>query len=136
MKTLPSLVSAVFLLLVLSNVYAATSPETVDGAQTIDAKKAKSLYDGGTLFIDVRSDKDWKAGHITNAKHIELKKSFSSSSLAKQAKKDDVIVFYCNGESCLRSSKASAKAVAWGYSKIHYFRLGYPAWKAAGYNTQ
>ena len=112
------------------------SPESVAGATTVDASKAKELFDKGVLFVDVRSDKDWAAGRIPDAVHIELKKVYSEDTLGKEAKKADAVVLYCNGHSCHRSSKASAKAVAWGYSNIYYFRDGFPAWKSAGYPVE
>jgi len=137
MKALTRLIS-LFLFFILSlNAYAEkVSPESISGATTVNATKAKSLFDKGVLFVDVRSNKDWAAGSISKAIHIELKKDFSASSLGKHAKKDSPVVFYCNGTNCLRSSKASAKAVEWGYSKIFYFRNGFPAWKSAGYATK
>ncbi|MFV1982949.1 MAG: rhodanese-like domain-containing protein [Thiohalomonadales bacterium] len=137
MKILISIVSSFLILSFVNNTYAGekVSPESVKGATTVDATKAKSLYDTGVLFVDVRSDKDWAAGRIPKAVHIELKKQFTSESLAKNAKKSDKIVIYCNGPSCLRSSQASAKAVEWGYSKVFYFREGLPAWKVAGYSS-
>jgi len=112
------------------------SPENVDGATTVDAAKAKALFDKGILFIDVRSDKDWGAGRVPDAVHIELKKQYNEASLAKEVKKDQEVVIYCNGPKCLRSSKAAKQAVGWGYSKVYYFREGYPAWKAAGYPVE
>ena len=112
------------------------SPETINGATTVDATKAKELFDKGVLFVDVRKDKDWAAGRIPDAVHIELKKVFSDATLGKEAKKDQPFVLYCNGAGCMRSSKATAKAVSWGYKKVYYFRLGIPAWKAAGYPTE
>jgi rhodanese-related sulfurtransferase len=51
--------------------------------------------------------------------------------MASEFKKDEPIVIYCNGASCMRSSKATAKAVSWGYTKVYYYRDGFPAWKAA-----
>lgn len=112
------------------------SPMTVDGATTISAAEAKSMFDDGVLFVDVRSDKDWNAGRIPGAVHLELKQVFTDESLSNEAGKDEKIVIYCNGESCLRSSKASAKAVGWGFTKIYYFRDGFPAWKSAGYPVE
>ncbi len=108
------------------------SPTSVDGATTIDTAKAKALFDRGVIFVDVRKDKDWSAGRIPDAVHIELKKVLSEKSLSKEVKKDQEVVMYCNGEKCMRSSKASAKAVAWGFGKVYYYRDGFPAWKAAG----
>jgi len=112
------------------------SPETVDGATTIDAAKAKALFDDGVLFIDVRKDKDWAAGRIPDAEHLELKSVFTEESLSQHVKKDDPVVLYCNGASCLRSSVASEKAVGWGFKNVYYFRLGFPEWKAAGYPAE
>ena len=112
------------------------SPINVGGAVTVDAKQAKSLFDRGVVFVDVRNDKDYTAGRIPDAVHIELKKAFNKDSLGKHAKPTDVVVFYCNGHSCLRSSRAAEQAVSWGYSRVHYFRDGFPAWKSAGYPVE
>jgi len=112
------------------------SPETVNGAETIDSAKAKVLFDKGVLFVDVRSDKDWSAGRIPDAIHLNVKTAFNEGSLAKEVKKGEEVVMYCNGESCLRSSKASAMAVGWGFTKVYYYRLGFPAWKSAGYPVE
>jgi len=112
------------------------SPMSVAGAETVDVDKAKALFDQGALFIDVRSDKDWNAGRIPDAVHLELKKVFSEETLGAEAGKGDPVVFYCNGENCLRSSDAAKKAVSWGYTNVYYFRDGFPAWKAAGYPVE
>lgn len=112
------------------------SPTAVTGAVTIDAAKAKTLFDKGVPFVDVRKNSDWDAGRIPGANHVELKKVLSEKSLAKVAPKDKEIVFYCNGTSCMRSSKAAKKAVEWGFKKVYYFRLGFPSWQAAGYPTE
>lgn len=112
------------------------SPEAVTGATTVDAKKAKELFDQGIIFVDVRKDSDWNAGRIPDAIHLDLKTIFNAENLEKEVKKTEPLVMYCNGPKCLRSSKASAKAIEWGFSKIYYFREGYPAWKAEGYPTE
>jgi len=120
----------------MSLVQAADSPETVAGASTVDGAKAKALFDKGAVFVDSRTDKDWGAGRIPGAVHLELSKVFTEASLGAKAKKDQDVVMYCNGVSCLRSSEAAAKAVGWGYKKVHYYRLGFPDWKAAGYPVE
>jgi rhodanese-related sulfurtransferase len=112
------------------------SPTDVAGAKTVDAAAANGLFDKGAVFVDTRNDKDWNAGRIPGAKHLDTGKNFSDGELAKHAKKDQEVVFYCNGVSCMRSSEASAKAVGWGYKKVHYYRLGFPDWKGAGYPTE
>jgi rhodanese-related sulfurtransferase len=113
------------------------SPEAVNGATTITAAQAKALFDKGVPFVDVRKNSDWEAGRIPGAKHVELKKVFNEAELTKAiGSKDKEVVLYCNGASCMRSSKASAKAVGWGFKKVYYFRLGFPSWQAAGYPAE
>lgn len=112
------------------------SPTEVKGTQSVDAQKAKSLFDRGVLFVDVRNSKDWDAGRIPGAEHIDLNGKLSEETLTKVAKKDQELVMYCNGPKCMRSSEASEKAVAWGYSKVYYFRDGFPAWQGAGFPVE
>ena len=112
------------------------SPAAVDGATTVNAAIAKELFDRGVPFVDVRKGKDWDAGRIPGAIHLDVKKVLSDETLAKVAGKDQEVTLYCNGPKCMRSSKASTKAVGWGYQKVYYFRDGFPAWKAAGYPVE
>ena len=129
--------SLFFMFISITSAYAAElSPETVPSATTVSAAEAKKLFDEGVAFVDVRKDSDWEAGRIPEAYHIELKKVFSESELAKVVKNDEPIVIYCNGPKCLRSSKASAMAVKWGFTKVHYFRDGFPSWKSAEYPVE
>lgn len=129
-------VMAVGLMMGAAAVEAKESPMSVSGATTVDTAKAKTLFDKGVQFVDVRSDKDWGAGRIPGATHLELNKAFSEGSLSKVVKKDQDVVIYCNGPECMRSSEATEKAVKWGFKKIHYYRDGYPAWKKTGNPTE
>jgi len=115
---------------------AKASPATVEGATTVDAARAKALFDKGVTFVDVRKDKDWDAGRVPGARHIELKKVLSDATLSEAVKKDQEVVIYCNGPKCMRSSKACAKAVSWGFKKVYYFREGFPAWQTASYPVE
>ena len=112
------------------------SPEAVPGATTIDTAQAKSLFDRGAIFIDVRSDADWEAGRIPGAVHLELDKVFTEASLGTVARPDQEVVMYCNGTKCPRSSTAAAAAAKWGISRVYYYRLGFPDWQAAGYPVE
>lgn len=108
------------------------SPTSIDGAVTVDTATARSLFDQEVAFVDVRKDSDWDAGRIPGAIHLDIKSRYNADNLAGEVGKDEPVVFYCNGESCMRSSDASRMAVGWGFSKVHYYRDGFPAWKAAG----
>jgi len=126
---------ATFLLMPLSSASAAKkiSPEHVTGAKTINTAEAKKLFDKGAIFLDVRSNRDWEAGRIPGSKHLELKKVYSQQTLSEIANLQQDLVIYCNSTGCLRSSKASKKAVGWEYKNVYYYRLGFPDWQANGY---
>ena len=111
---------------------AEVSPVKVAGATTVSTEEAKKLFDAGVTFVDVRKDSDWEAGRIPGAYHIEMKNVFSETELGNVVSKDQEVVIYCNGESCMRSSQASEKAVSWGFAKVYYYRDGFPAWDADG----
>ena len=111
------------------------SPLRVDGATTVDAATAKTLFDRGVGFVDVRGKDLWEAGHIPGAAYLDLFSGFNEDNLLKVAAKDQEVVIYCAGPGCKRSGKACAKAVSWGFEKVYYFRTGYPAWRAAGFPT-
>ncbi len=109
------------------------SPISVDGATTVDAVAAKRLFDEGVVFVDVRSLEIWKLGHVPEAMLLDLKTDFTEDELVAVVAKDQSVVIYCEGPKCLRSSKACAKAVSWGFTRVHYLREGFPGWRAAGY---
>lgn len=114
----------------------AVSPMTIDGAKTVTTEEAKKLFDDGVLFIDVRKDKDWNAGRVSDAVQLNVKTNFTEQNMAAELKKDEPAVIYCNGEKCMRSSKATKMAVGWGYTNLYYYRDGFPAWKKAGYPVE
>ena len=111
---------------------AAESPLSVDGAETVTTEQARALFDQEVAFVDVRKDTDWDAGRIPGAIHLDIKGAYTEDSLAAEVQKDETVVIYCNGSSCLRSSDASRMAIGWGFSNVKYYRDGFPAWKAAG----
>lgn len=112
------------------------APEQVAGAKTIDGAKAKELFDNGALFVDPRKDSDYEAGRIPGAVHLNLDGDLSEEALSAEAKKDEQLVFYCNGVKCKVSSSACKLAVNWGFTNVHYYRTGFPDWKSRGYPVE
>lgn len=112
------------------------SPREIAGATTVDAEKARELHAEGVPFVDVRTLETYKLGHIPGATLLDLKADFTVQKLTMLIGKDQRVVIYCEGPKCLRSSEACAKAVSWGFEKVHYFRDGFPAWRAAGYPVE
>jgi len=105
------------------------APGHVPGAQTIDTRIAKSLFDQGAVFIDVRKQEDYDAGHISGAHHLPVVSDFNEQNLAALALKENPMVVYCNGIHCMGSSRAAQQAVAWGWTAVYYYRDGIPDWK-------
>lgn len=112
--------------------WANLSPEHIDGATTVSVEEAADLFDAGVVFVDVRKPSDFDAGRVPGAIHLDVKTTFTPETLAELVNKDEKVVFYCNGHSCLRSTKATELAVAWGYSNVFYMRDGFPAWDVSG----
>ncbi len=73
------------------------SPKHVDGATTVDATAAKSLFDRGAIFVDARYKKVWRIGHIPNAAIVDVVMGLSERNLMKLAGKSDELVIYCGG---------------------------------------
>ncbi|MEE9339809.1 MAG: rhodanese-like domain-containing protein [Methylococcaceae bacterium] len=106
--------------------------EAVDGAETISLAQAKVLHAEGVKFIDVRSSRQFNKRHIPGASHLYIKDSFTEVNLLELVKKDEPLIVYCNGARCSLSSKAATKAVAWGFTKVKYYREGFRAWRKDG----
>lgn len=137
MKKLSTTMLAIVLTLFVNTVMAeGKSPENVAGSTKIDSSRAKQLFDSGVAFIDIRRNSDWEAGRIPDAIHLELKGNFTETSLSAEVGKNEPLVCYCNGINCMRSSTCSEKAVSWGFTKVFYYRDGFPAWKDAGYPVE
>ena len=112
------------------------SPEGVEGVVTTSVEQAKSLFDKGVKFIDVRNPRLYAKKHIPGAHHLDFKNAFTEQALASVADRDEPLVIYCSGVKCSRSSRASAMAASWGFSQVHYFRGGIVDWKNAGYPVE
>jgi rhodanese-related sulfurtransferase len=135
------LTSAIILMLLPVVSYAQSdivyrSPEIVEGANTTSVEQAKTLFDQGVKFIDVRNPRLYAKKHILGAHHLDFKDVFTEQALSKLVDRKEPLVIYCSGVKCSRSSRASAMAASWGFSQVHYFRGGIVEWKNAGYPVE
>lgn len=118
------------------------SPETIPGTTYVSAEQAKALFDQGVPFIDVRTTADYDAGRVPEAVNLTIQRDeassvFTEASLLKEiGAKDAKVVFYCNATACWRTAGAAERAVGWGFTNVHYFRMGFPAWRDAGYPVE
>lgn len=123
------------------------TPRGLPGASVVDATAAQQLLKAGAHYIDTRSEAEFKAGHATGAKLVpyveksakdaDYKADDDQFDLGKlPADKSTALIFACNGAECWKSFKASRAALKAGYAKVHWFRGGFPEWRAAGLPVQ
>lgn len=120
------------------------TPRDLPGAQVVDPAAVAQLLQQGATYIDTRTDAEFKAGHVPGArlvpyvekspKDADFDPKLDQFDLAKlPANRDAALIFACNGAECWKSYKASHAALKAGYKRVHWFRGGFPAWRAAGY---
>jgi rhodanese-related sulfurtransferase len=107
------------------------APEHIAGATDLKAEQIIDLIlnTPELVIIDARKEDEFAKGHIENAISL-LDTEMSEETLAMHVPdKSTPILFYCNGERCLRSTNAANKALSWGYTKIYWFRGGWVEWR-------
>jgi phage shock protein E len=78
----------------------------------------------GVAMLDIRTDKEYKQGHIPGSVHIPLS---DLGSKGKKLRKDKGIVVYCqNGN---RSIWAIKRLMGMGFTNLYNLRGGYLGWK-------
>ena len=108
-----------------------TAPEQISGATNLSAEQVVDLILGtpGLVIIDARKQEEYSKGHIESAVSL-LDTSMTEEALASVvSSKETAVLFYCNGERCMRSTNAANKALSWGYSKVYWFRGGWVEWR-------
>lgn len=122
------------------------TPSQLQGATQISAKMAKELISKGTKLFDTRSEHEYKESHIPGAISLiyheksdkttdfdPTKDKFDLARLPQE--KNTPLIFACNGAECWKSYKASVLAINNGYTKVYWFRGGFPEWMKEGFAT-
>lgn len=106
------------------------APEVIEGVRIVTAEEAIDLIlqNPDMPIIDSRKKAEYLKGHIEGAVSM-LNTDMTEDDLAELvADRDKTILFYCNGERCLRSTDAIRKAQSWGYNNLVWFRGGWKEW--------
>lgn len=114
---------------------AASAPEHIAGATTVDADGVIDLVSGQAdlVILDNRREADYAAGHIEGAVRLIDSDITGPDVLARHVPSTDTpVLFYCNGLSCGRAAAAVEMAVGWGYTNVYYYALGMEEWHALG----
>ena len=86
-------------------------------ARDLDARK-------GMTLLDVRTDKEYRQGHIPGSIHVPLEEI---GARAKKLRKDKDIIVYC--QSGNRSIWAIKRLMGMGFTNLEHLKGGYHAWK-------
>lgn len=139
--------SAAFAAMAMSVAMAAETPASLAGVKNVGAEEVKKLLDSGVPVIDTRVAAEYAEKTIKGAISVPYKEKsakdagFDASQdqfdLAKlPANKSAPLVFFCNSGECWKSYKASVVAMKAGYTKVNWFRGGFPEWSGKGLPTQ
>jgi len=118
------------------------TPAQLPGVTRVRAAEVKELIAKGAVMVDVRSEKEYKEGHIAGAilvpygekslKDIAFDPAVDSFAGVDKLDRAKPVIFACNGAECWKSYKAAKAAIARGFTRVHWFRGGLPEWKTEG----
>ena len=106
------------------------SPEALKGAKMINVEQCAVLSaDTNAVVLDVRTPKEFKAGHIPGATNLDyLAPDFDAK--LKALAKSKSYVLHCSAGG--RSSQAAARMLKAGFTNVIYFEAGMNGWQKAG----
>ncbi|OGL45062.1 MAG: hypothetical protein A2149_09690 [Candidatus Schekmanbacteria bacterium RBG_16_38_11] len=103
--------------------------------QRISLKDAYNFFSNGeAVFLDARSEEEFKKGHIKNAVSLPYtlpisKKSETLSDIPKSVP----LVTYCDGAECNASEVLAIELAELGYTRVMIFFGGWTQWQKAKY---
>jgi rhodanese-related sulfurtransferase len=141
------LVTMTFGALTATAALAAETPAALTGVKNVSAEEVKKLIDSGVPVIDTRVAAEYAEKTIKGAISVPYKEKSAKDAafdpsqdqfdLSKlPGNKGAPLVFFCNAGECWKSYKASVVAQKAGYTKINWFRGGFPEWSSKGLPTQ
>jgi len=90
---------------------------------------AKLRENKGAVVLDVRTEKEYKAGHIPNAKLIDIGSPDFEEKIGKLDKSKTYIVHCAAGG---RSARACKKMETLGFTNLVNLSSGFKGWEKAG----
>jgi rhodanese-related sulfurtransferase len=104
----------------------------------ITLAQAKSLFDSGSIFVDAREDHERSVGTIAGSVHLTASMVSSGTGADAMAMLDPAqpVVIYCAGGTCDASENLAILLRQAGFTRLHIFHDGFPAWKDAGFAVE
>lgn len=108
-----------------------------DSPIMVSVDEAQELFRAGkALFVDARSEFDYKLGHIKGAVNLPLKSATKGADILPDVPKDRMVVTYCDGANCNSSIDLAARLYASGFSSVRIFFGGWEEWRARSLPTE
>jgi rhodanese-related sulfurtransferase len=110
------------------------SPE-IEGASPITLAEAfEKLKNSRAVFIDARSEYDFKAGHIKTALNLQEKNlDIWMPDFFEKTTPETLLITYCSGPRCHLAESVAVKLYELGYFNVRYMSAGGKAWLASIY---
>lgn len=117
------------------------------GVKLVEAKDVQALQAKGAVVIDTRKANEYADGTIKgaislpydpekSAKDAGFDSSQDKYDMGKIADKNKDYVVFCNSGTCWKSYKAAVVMAKNGYKSVHWYRNGFPDWKARKLPTE
>lgn len=95
---------------------------------------AKAIYDKGYIFVDARAEEVYEDGHIKGAVSLPIGQFYEMIvQFIENYPLSTPLVTYCSGRECDDSHRIAKYLSEEGYTNVHVFIDGYPAWEQEGY---
>lgn len=111
------------------------------GVKLVEAAAVQALQGKGAVLIDTRKANEYADGTIKGAISVPYDPEKSAKDagfdaaadkfdMGKIADKNKDYVVFCNSGTCWKSYKAAVVMAKAGYKNVHWYRNGFPDWKA------
>ncbi|MDO8206833.1 MAG: rhodanese-like domain-containing protein [Gallionella sp.] len=122
----------------------ATAPA---GIKMVEAPAVQALQGKGAVLIDTRKASEFSDATIKgaisvpydpekSAKDAKFDPAQDKFDMGKLADKNKDYVLFCNSGTCWKSYKAAVVMAKAGYKNVHWYRNGFPDWKARKLPTE
>lgn len=103
------------------------------GASSLEPNAATQLYNReDAVFIDIRSDADFRKGRLPGAVHITASTIEQNLDKLKRYRDRPVIVYCANG---IQTGRVAAQLKKLGIERVYQLRGGFVGWQSGGFPT-
>ena len=101
------------------------------------SEAAKLFTEKAAVFIDARSDEDFRKGHIQGAKSLpwqDVDQRFIE--IAEEISPDVTIITYCDGETCKLSHDLALFLIDMGFNDVRVLINGWSVWQETNLSVE